>query len=124
MSLSYASYVLDFSAAITLLEKVKKMFGDPHKTTQDLKDDVMGKVADYKEKFDEAQELLKEAREKIEETDHLYAVNQRNMTALEVHIYFNHSILFLSESFLMLCTSHNPIKYLHFHQFSLVFSHL
>ncbi|XP_055492345.1 laminin subunit alpha-2 [Leucoraja erinacea] len=73
----------ELDAAITLLEKVKKMFGDPHKTTQDLKDDVMGKVADYKEKFDEAQELLKEAREKIEETDHLYAVNQRNMTALE-----------------------------------------
>ncbi|XP_051880562.1 laminin subunit alpha-2 [Pristis pectinata] len=73
----------ELDAAIMLLEKVKKMFGDPHKTTQGLKDEVMNKIADYKDKFDEAQELLKEARVKIEETDRLSSVNQKNMTALE-----------------------------------------
>ncbi|XP_067840660.1 laminin subunit alpha-2 isoform X2 [Heptranchias perlo] len=74
---------VELDAAIALLEKVKKMFGDPHKITQGLKDEVMNKIADYKEKFDEAQELLKEAKEKIEETNRLSAVNQKNTTTLE-----------------------------------------
>ncbi|XP_038655724.1 laminin subunit alpha-2 isoform X2 [Scyliorhinus canicula] len=73
----------ELDAASALLEKVKKMFGDPHKTTRGLKDEVMNKLTDYKDKFNEAEELLKEAREKIKETNRLSAVNQKNMTALE-----------------------------------------
>ncbi|XP_078068970.1 laminin subunit alpha-2 isoform X6 [Mustelus asterias] len=73
----------ELDAAGALLERVKKMFGDPHKTTRDLKDEIMNKLADYKDKFDEAQELLKEAQEKIKETNRLSAVNQKNMTAVE-----------------------------------------
>ncbi|XP_041043524.1 laminin subunit alpha-2 isoform X2 [Carcharodon carcharias] len=73
----------ELEAASALLEKVKKMFDDPHKTTGGLKDELMNKLADYKDKFDEAQELLKEAQEKIKQTNHLSAVNQKNMTALE-----------------------------------------
>ncbi|XP_072107642.1 laminin subunit alpha-2 isoform X2 [Mobula birostris] len=73
----------ELDAANALLEGVKRMFGNPHKTTQGLKDEVMDKITDYKDKFDEAQELLKEARAKIEETDRLSSVNQKNITALE-----------------------------------------
>ncbi|XP_048452999.1 laminin subunit alpha-2-like [Rhincodon typus] len=73
----------ELDAANALLERVKKLFNNPHKTTQGLKDEVKKKLADYKNNFDEAQELLKEAQEKIKETNHLSAVNQRNMTALE-----------------------------------------
>ncbi|XP_072412131.1 laminin subunit alpha-2 isoform X1 [Chiloscyllium punctatum] len=74
----------ELDTARTLLERVKKLFDNPHKNTQGLKDEVKKKLADYKNKFDEAQELLKEAQEKIKETNHLSAVNQRNMTALEM----------------------------------------
>ncbi|XP_043530958.1 laminin subunit alpha-2 [Chiloscyllium plagiosum] len=74
----------ELDAARTLLERVKKLFDNPHKNTQGLKDEVKEKLADYKNKFNEAQELLKEAQEKIKETNHLSAVNQRNMTALEM----------------------------------------
>ncbi|XP_060707115.1 laminin subunit alpha-2 isoform X3 [Hemiscyllium ocellatum] len=74
----------ELDAARVLLERVKKLFDNPHKNTQGLKDEVQKKLADYKNKFDEAQELLKEAQEKIKETNHLSAVNQRNMTVLEM----------------------------------------
>ncbi|XP_059501382.1 laminin subunit alpha-2 isoform X2 [Stegostoma tigrinum] len=73
----------ELDAANTLLERVKKLFDNPHKMTQGLKDDVKKKLADYKNNFDEARELLKEAQEKIKETNYLSAVNQRNMTVLE-----------------------------------------
>uniref|UniRef100_A0A4W3IE40 Basement membrane-specific heparan sulfate proteoglycan core protein n=1 Tax=Callorhinchus milii TaxID=7868 RepID=A0A4W3IE40_CALMI len=69
--------------ADALLAKVKKMFGDPHERTHDLKNEVMNKITNYKSKLDNAQELLKEAEETIREADRLSTVNQRNLTSLE-----------------------------------------
>ncbi|RXM36346.1 Laminin subunit alpha-2 [Acipenser ruthenus] len=73
----------ELGAADALLTKVKKLFGDPHQATEDLKLEVTDKLADYKTKLDDAQALLEEAKGKIREADHLSADNQRNMTALE-----------------------------------------
>ncbi|MGH0147204.1 UNVERIFIED_CONTAM: hypothetical protein FKN15_055746 [Acipenser sinensis] len=73
----------ELGAADALLTKVKKLFGDPHQATEDLKLEVTDKLADYKTKLDDAQALLAEAKGKIREANHLSADNQRNMTALE-----------------------------------------
>ncbi|XP_066555448.1 laminin subunit alpha-2 [Amia ocellicauda] len=73
----------EFGAADALLQKVKRLFGDPHQATEDLKLEVSKKLEDYKNKLDDAQDLLREAQRKIQETNALSAVNQRNMTALE-----------------------------------------
>ncbi|XP_069052056.1 laminin subunit alpha-2 isoform X1 [Lepisosteus oculatus] len=73
----------ELDAAHTLLQKVKRVFGDPHQATTDLKLEVTNKLTDYKNKLDDAQDLLREAQRKIRETNTLSAVNQRNMTALE-----------------------------------------
>ncbi|XP_065689371.2 laminin subunit alpha-2 isoform X1 [Patagioenas fasciata] len=66
-----------------LLDKVKKLFGEPSEKTEDLKNEVRDKLANYHTKVDDARDLLREAKSKIMEADHLSAVNQKNMTMVE-----------------------------------------
>ncbi|KAK0682552.1 LAMA2 protein, partial [Pygoscelis papua] len=66
-----------------LLDKVKKLFGEPSEKNEDLKNEVRGKLANYHTKVDDAQDLLREATSKIREADRLSAVNQKNMTMVE-----------------------------------------
>uniref|UniRef100_A0A8C0EGH7 Basement membrane-specific heparan sulfate proteoglycan core protein n=1 Tax=Bubo bubo TaxID=30461 RepID=A0A8C0EGH7_BUBBB len=66
-----------------LLDKVKKLFGEPSEKNEDLKNEVQDKLANYNTKVDDARDLLREAMSKIREADHLSAVNQKNMTMVE-----------------------------------------
>ncbi|KAM9241384.1 laminin subunit alpha-2 [Leptosomus discolor] len=66
-----------------LLDKVKKLFGEPSEKNEDLKNEVRDKLANYHSKVDDAQDLLREATNKIREADRLSAVNQKNMTMVE-----------------------------------------
>lgn len=64
---------------------MKRLFGDPHQTTEDLKKEVSGKMNDYRQKLEEAQDLLKEAHSRTREAENLSANNQRNLDRLQVH---------------------------------------
>uniref|UniRef100_A0A663E589 Laminin subunit alpha-2 n=1 Tax=Aquila chrysaetos chrysaetos TaxID=223781 RepID=A0A663E589_AQUCH len=66
-----------------LLDKVKKLFGEPSEKNEDLKNEVWDKLANYHTKVDDARDLLREATSKIREADRLSAVNQKNMTMVE-----------------------------------------
>uniref|UniRef100_A0A8C0BVX9 Laminin subunit alpha-2 n=1 Tax=Buteo japonicus TaxID=224669 RepID=A0A8C0BVX9_9AVES len=66
-----------------LLDKVKKLFGEPSEKNEDLKNEVRDKLAKYHTKVDDARDLLREATSKIREADRLSAVNQKNMTMVE-----------------------------------------
>lgn len=67
-----------------MLQRVTRLFGNPHKTTEDLKREVMSKVADYRDKLDDAHELLKQAQLEIRKTNALSDLNRWNMSMLEV----------------------------------------
>ncbi|KFU90741.1 Laminin subunit alpha-2, partial [Chaetura pelagica] len=58
-----------------LLDKVKKLFGEPSQKNEDLKNEVRDKLANYHTKVDDARALLREATSKIRESDRLSAVN-------------------------------------------------
>ncbi|KFW80962.1 Laminin subunit alpha-2, partial [Manacus vitellinus] len=58
-----------------LLDKVKKLFGEPSEKNEDLKNEVQDKLANYHTKINDAQDLLREAASKIWEADRLSAVN-------------------------------------------------
>ncbi|NWH56845.1 LAMA2 protein, partial [Geococcyx californianus] len=58
-----------------LLDKVKKLFGEPSEKNEDLKNEVRDKLANYHTKVNDARDLLREATSKIREADHLSAVN-------------------------------------------------
>ncbi|KAJ8355964.1 hypothetical protein SKAU_G00187580 [Synaphobranchus kaupii] len=73
----------ELGAADALYQKVKRLFGDPHQSTEDLKEEVTGKMADHKDKLDDAAALLKEAQDKIREANFLSAVNHHNVSKLE-----------------------------------------
>ncbi|XP_068794358.1 laminin subunit alpha-2 isoform X2 [Struthio camelus] len=66
-----------------LLNKVKKLFGEPSEKNEELKNEVRDKLANYYTKVDDARDLLREATSKIKEADHLSEVNQKNMTMVE-----------------------------------------
>ncbi|KAM6279709.1 laminin subunit alpha-2 [Porphyrio hochstetteri] len=66
-----------------LLDKVKKLFGEPHEKNENLKNEIRDKLASYHTKVDDARDLLREAKNKIREADRLSAVNQKNMTMVE-----------------------------------------
>uniref|UniRef100_A0A2K5XUW6 Laminin subunit alpha 2 n=2 Tax=Mandrillus leucophaeus TaxID=9568 RepID=A0A2K5XUW6_MANLE len=70
-------------AAEGLLKKVKKLFGESRRKNEEMEKDLREKLADYKNKVDDAWDLLREATNKIREANRLFAVNQKNMTALE-----------------------------------------
>uniref|UniRef100_A0A8C9T8C6 Basement membrane-specific heparan sulfate proteoglycan core protein n=1 Tax=Scleropages formosus TaxID=113540 RepID=A0A8C9T8C6_SCLFO len=73
----------ELGAAEALFQKVKRLFGNPHQATEDLKQEVTSKMGDYRGKLDDAQELLKEAQRKIRETNTLSNLNHWNMSNLE-----------------------------------------
>ncbi|KFP55999.1 Laminin subunit alpha-2, partial [Cathartes aura] len=60
---------------LNLLDKVKKLFGEPSEKNEDLKNEVRDKLANYLSKVDDARDLLREATSKIREADRLSAVN-------------------------------------------------
>ncbi|NXI45933.1 LAMA2 protein, partial [Galbula dea] len=66
-----------------LLDKVKKLFGEPSEKNEELKNELWDKLADYHSKAEDARDLLKQATSKIRKADHLSAINQINMTMVE-----------------------------------------
>lgn len=68
------------------MKRVNKLFADPRQRTEELKNEVRDKLADYQDKVDDALDLLREATNKIREADRLSAINQKNMTAVEVSV--------------------------------------
>ncbi|XP_065124896.1 laminin subunit alpha-2 isoform X2 [Paramisgurnus dabryanus] len=70
-------------AAEALFAKVKRLFGDPHQTTEDLKKEVGDKMRDYGQKLDEAQDLLREAQDRTRDAGDRSASNQRKLDNLQ-----------------------------------------
>uniref|UniRef100_A0A8C1J6P4 Laminin subunit alpha 2 n=1 Tax=Cyprinus carpio TaxID=7962 RepID=A0A8C1J6P4_CYPCA len=79
----------ELGAAEALLARVKRLFGDPHQATEDLKKEVSDKMGDYRQKLDEAQDLLRDAQNKTKQTERLADNNQLNLDRLQVHTYTN-----------------------------------
>nr|XP_057947713.1 laminin subunit alpha-2 isoform X3 [Doryrhamphus excisus] len=73
----------EMDLAEQLFLKVKRMFGDPHQATEDLKAEIKGKLSDHENKLREAQDLLHSAREKTRMASSLGDQNQANLTILE-----------------------------------------
>ncbi|XP_061560847.1 laminin subunit alpha-2 isoform X5 [Phycodurus eques] len=73
----------EMDLAEQLFQKVKRMFGDPHQATEDLKAEIKGKLSDHEGKLQEAQDLLYSAREKTRLAGLLAGQNQVNLTFLE-----------------------------------------
>lgn len=71
-------------AAEGLLKRVNKMFGEPRAQNEEMEKDLREKLAEYKNKLDDAWNLLREATEKTQDANRLSAANQKNMTILEV----------------------------------------
>lgn len=69
------------------MARVKRLFGDPHQATEDLKKEVSDKMGDYRQKLDEAQDLLKDAHNKTKQAERLADNNQLNLDHLQVHTY-------------------------------------
>ncbi|NXG45981.1 LAMA2 protein, partial [Psilopogon haemacephalus] len=65
----------EFKNAEDLLNKVKKLFGEPSEKNEDLKNEVQGKLANYHSKVDDARQLLREASSKIRKAERLSATN-------------------------------------------------
>ncbi|XP_076784087.1 laminin subunit alpha-2 isoform X1 [Arvicanthis niloticus] len=70
-------------AAEGLLKRVNKMFGEPRAQNEEMEKDLREKLAEYKNKLDDAWNLLREATEKTQDANQLSAANQKNMTILE-----------------------------------------
>ncbi|XP_052025259.1 LOW QUALITY PROTEIN: laminin subunit alpha-2 [Apodemus sylvaticus] len=70
-------------AAEGLLKRVNKMFGEPRAQNEVMEKDLQEKLAGYKNKLDDAWDLLREATEKTRSANRLSAANQKNMTILE-----------------------------------------
>lgn len=70
-------------AAEGLLQKVNKLLAESRGKNEEMEKNLREKLADYKNKVDDAWALLAEATNKIREADRLSAANQKNMTALE-----------------------------------------
>ncbi|XP_062292940.1 laminin subunit alpha-2 [Scomber scombrus] len=73
----------ELGLAEELYQKVKRMFGDPHQATEDLKAEIKGKLSDHEGKLQEAQDLLHTAQGKTRQAGSLSEQNQANLTALE-----------------------------------------
>uniref|UniRef100_A0A8C1CBX1 Laminin subunit alpha 2 n=1 Tax=Cyprinus carpio carpio TaxID=630221 RepID=A0A8C1CBX1_CYPCA len=73
----------ELGAAEALLARVKRLFGDPHQATEDLKKEVSDKMGDYRQKLDEAQDLLKDAHNKTKQAERLADNNQLNLDHLQ-----------------------------------------
>ncbi|XP_019469083.1 laminin subunit alpha-2-like [Meleagris gallopavo] len=66
-----------------LLNKVKKLFGEPSEKNEDLKNEVWDKLTNYHTNVDDARDLLRDAMNKIREANYLSAVNKNNLTMVE-----------------------------------------
>ncbi|XP_061563031.1 laminin subunit alpha-2 isoform X2 [Cololabis saira] len=66
-----------------LYQKVKRLFGDPHQATEDLKAEITEKLSDHEGKLQEAQDLLHSAQGKTRQAGSLTEQNRANLTALE-----------------------------------------
>ncbi|XP_075719830.1 laminin subunit alpha-2 [Rhinoderma darwinii] len=75
----------ELKAAEGLLNRVKKLFQDPHNKTNDLNFEVKDKLSHFEDKLDDVLDMLREAQGKIIESNQLSAINKHNMTALEGH---------------------------------------
>uniref|UniRef100_A0A8C3AWG7 Laminin subunit alpha-2 n=1 Tax=Cyclopterus lumpus TaxID=8103 RepID=A0A8C3AWG7_CYCLU len=73
----------EMDLAEELYQKVKRLFGDPHQATEDLKAE---KLSDHEGKLQDAQDLLHSAQGKTREAGSLAEQNQANLTALEVGV--------------------------------------
>ncbi|XP_058469730.1 laminin subunit alpha-2 isoform X2 [Solea solea] len=73
----------EMDLAEELYQKVKRLFGDPHQATEDLKAEIKGKLSDHEGKLQEAEELLYSAQGKTRQAESLAEQNQANLTALE-----------------------------------------
>lgn len=82
-------YCFHCRAAEGLLNRVKKLFQDPHNKTNELNLEVKDKLSHFQDKLEDILDMLREAQGKIKESNHLSAVNKYNMTALEVIVYIN-----------------------------------
>uniref|UniRef100_A0A7N6BSF3 Basement membrane-specific heparan sulfate proteoglycan core protein n=1 Tax=Anabas testudineus TaxID=64144 RepID=A0A7N6BSF3_ANATE len=83
----------EMALAEELFQKVKRLFGNPHQTTEDLKSEL----SDHEGKLREAGDLLYSAQEKTRQAGSLSAQNQANLTALEVQEQIFTSIQVLIE---------------------------
>ncbi|KAG8510842.1 Laminin subunit alpha-2, partial [Galemys pyrenaicus] len=75
--------VAEDEAAEGLLKKVKKLFGESRGKNEEKEKALREELADYKSKVNDAQDLLREATDKIREANRLSAANRNNMTVLE-----------------------------------------
>ncbi|XP_068087628.1 laminin subunit alpha-2 isoform X4 [Hyperolius riggenbachi] len=75
----------ELKAAQGLINRVKKLFQDPYDKNNDLNQETLTKLTQFQDKLDDVSDMLRGARSKIKESDHLSAINQRNMTALEAN---------------------------------------
>ncbi|TNN39892.1 Laminin subunit alpha-2 [Liparis tanakae] len=73
----------EMDLAEELYQKVKRLFGDPHQATEDLKAEITEKLSDHEGKLQAAQDLLHSARGETRQAGSLAEQNQANLTALE-----------------------------------------
>ncbi|XP_050927753.1 LOW QUALITY PROTEIN: laminin subunit alpha-2 [Lates calcarifer] len=73
----------EMDLAEELYQKVKRLFGDPHQATEDLKAEIKGKLSDHEGKLQEAQDLLHSAQGKMKQAGSLAEQNHANLTGLE-----------------------------------------
>ncbi|XP_030260302.1 laminin subunit alpha-2 isoform X4 [Sparus aurata] len=73
----------EMDLAEELYQKVKRLFGDPHQATEDLKAEIKEKLSDHEAKLQEAQDLLYSAQGKTRQAGSLAEQNKANLTALE-----------------------------------------
>ncbi|XP_047244519.1 laminin subunit alpha-2 isoform X11 [Girardinichthys multiradiatus] len=66
-----------------LYQKVKRIFGDPHQSTEDLKAEIKEKLSDHEGKLQEAQDLLHAAQGKMRQSGSLVEQNKANLTLLQ-----------------------------------------
>ncbi|XP_029351939.1 laminin subunit alpha-2 isoform X3 [Echeneis naucrates] len=73
----------EMELAEELYQKVKRLFGNPHQSTEDLKAEIKGKLSDHEGKLREAGDLLHSAQGKTRQAGLLAEQNHANLTALE-----------------------------------------
>ncbi|XP_071323557.1 laminin subunit alpha-2 isoform X2 [Trachinotus anak] len=73
----------EMDLAEELYQKVKRLFGNPHQATEDLKAEIKGKLSDHEGKLQEAEDLLRSAQGMTRQAGSLAEQNHANLTALE-----------------------------------------
>ncbi|XP_071058103.1 laminin subunit alpha-2 isoform X1 [Pseudochaenichthys georgianus] len=73
----------EMELAEELYQRVKRLFGDPHQATEDLKAEIKEKLSDHEGKLQEAQDLLHSAQGKTREAGSVSDQNKANLTSLE-----------------------------------------